>query len=76
MHFATATPRDNFGLVESGCGRARKLAGPKVKGELTPDALPPLVEKLSLELPAGCELSECGKVANVVEDLSKCYGKD
>ena len=47
-----------------------------MKGELTPDALPPLVEKLSLELPAGCELSECGKVANVVEDLSKCYGKD
>lgn len=67
--------RDHFGLVEreGSRGRAKKLTGPKVKGELTADALPPLVERLSLELPEGCTLSVCGKVSSVVEDLSECY---
>ena len=66
--------RNHFGLVESGGshGRAKRLTGPKVKGELTPDALQPLVERLSLELPEGCTLSVCGKVSSVVEELSEC----
>ena len=66
--------RNHFGLVESGGshGRAKRLTGPKVKGELTPDALQPLVERLSLELPEGCMLSVCGKVSSVVEELSEC----
>ena len=72
--FNSVFGRNHFGLVESGGShiRAKRLTGPKVKGELTPDALQPLVERLSLELPEGCALSVCGKVSSVVEELSEC----
>ena len=72
--FDCVSGRNHFGLVESGGshGKAKRLTGPKVKGELTPDSLQPLVERLSLELPEGCMLSVCGKVSSVVEELSEC----
>jgi H/ACA ribonucleoprotein complex non-core subunit NAF1 len=51
----------------------RPQQGPRVKGELGPGDLPD-IEALSLEVPEGSEVKECGHVTSVVDDLIVVQG--